>query len=244
MSDYLAAFTLGLLGLPHCLAMCGGIGTALMSRTPPPISQAPQPQAMEPQIIARQGSQNLMMRASNEVAGKTLLFGGGKMLAYIMIGTVAGLAGLLLGSMGSAWALFLRLFAAGLLFAMGLYALGLWRGPRQWENGALQLWQPLLGQLRKLDLQHNSHRLLAGVAWGLIPCGMVYSAMGLAAASGGPVQGGLVMFSFGLGTLPFVLIMAGLSTALTPLIQHRYWKPGAGILLMALAAWTAMTALA
>ena len=239
MTDYLAAFTLGLLGLPHCLAMCGGIGAALMTRPAPP-----EPHTAGPRLIARQGSQGLAMQATGEMANKTLLFGGGKMLAYIMIGTVAGLAGLLLGSMGSAWALFLRLLAAGLLFAMGLYALGLWRGLRHWENGALRLWQPVLGQLRKLDLQHSSHRLLAGVAWGLIPCGMVYSAMGLAVASGGPVQGGLVMFSFGLGTLPFVLIMAGLSTALTPLIQHRYWKPGAGILLMALAAWTAMTALA
>lgn len=213
MSDYLAAFTLGLLSLPHCFAMCGGISMALLST----------------------GRSN---------AGNALLYGGGKLIAYVLLGTVAGLAGLLLGGLGTTWALLLRLFAGILLIAMGCYALGLWRGPSQLETQAMRFWQPMVKQLRRLDLKRPGHRLLAGVGWGMIPCGMVYSAMGLALASGSLGSGALVMASFGIGTLPFVFAMAGLASVLTPLIRHPYWKRLAGILLIALGAWTVQLALA
>jgi hypothetical protein len=47
----------------------------------------------------------------------------------------------------------------------------------------------------------------AGLAWGWIPCGMVYAALPLALVAGGPVQGAAVMLAFGMGTLPNLLLI-------------------------------------
>ena len=44
------------------------------------------------------------------------------------------------------------------------------------------------------------HALLAGALWGWLPCGLVYTELSVAAASGGGLQGALVMSAFGAGT--------------------------------------------
>lgn len=41
-----------------------------------------------------------------------------------------------------------------------------------------------------------------GVVNGLLPCGLVYAALGLAVAAGGAAEGAFVMAAFGLGTVP------------------------------------------
>ncbi len=52
----------------------------------------------------------------------------------------------------------------------------------------------------------------AGMAWGFLPCGLVYGALFYAGLSGGPLGGAAVMAGFGLGTLPSVSAVAlGLS---------------------------------
>jgi sulfite exporter TauE/SafE len=61
-------------------------------------------------------------------------------------------------------------------------------------------------------------RVAFGVAWGLIPCGLVYSVLPLALFAGGAGQGSAVMIAFGLGTLPNLLatgfVMRGMGRAL------------------------------
>ncbi len=50
-----------------------------------------------------------------------------------------------------------------------------------------------------------------GMAWGMVPCGMVYGALPLALLAGNAASGALVMGAFGLGTLPNLLVISGLS---------------------------------
>jgi sulfite exporter TauE/SafE len=45
-----------------------------------------------------------------------------------------------------------------------------------------------------------------------LPCGLVYSALLVAASTGGPLSGGLGMVSFGIGTLP-PLLLVGIGAA-------------------------------
>jgi uncharacterized protein len=78
---------------------------------------------------------------------------------------------------------------------------------------------------------------LAGLAWGWIPCGMVYAVLPLALVAGGPLQGALVMAAFGVGTLPS---MAAVDVAVVKLagggqlMASRGWlKAGAGTLVIA-----------
>lgn len=58
--------------------------------------------------------------------------------------------------------------------------------------------------LRAGSLSGWSGRLAFGAANGLLPCGMVYAALAIAALAGGPLGGAVVMLAFGLGTVPLV----------------------------------------
>jgi len=49
---------------------------------------------------------------------------------------------------------------------------------------------------------------LLGVANGLLPCGLVYAALGLAVAGGDAAIGAMAMVAFGLGTAPLVTTFA------------------------------------
>ena len=46
-----------------------------------------------------------------------------------------------------------------------------------------------------------------GLTNGLLPCGLVYSALLIAASSGGLLSGGLGMFLFGMSTTPALLVV-------------------------------------
>lgn len=46
-----------------------------------------------------------------------------------------------------------------------------------------------------------------GLALGLIPCGLIYAALSVAAVAGGPLSGGLAMAAFGLGTVPVLAVI-------------------------------------
>ena len=66
-----------------------------------------------------------------------------------------------------------------------------------------------------------------GVIWGGLPCGLVYGTLILSFASAHALQGGLLMFAFGLGTLPMLLIVSATWT-LTRRFQHHFIRKVAG----------------
>jgi len=57
-----------------------------------------------------------------------------------------------------------------------------------------------------------------GMATGLLPCGLVYAALGMAVGSGGAAAGALTMLCFGLGTLP---LLGAAATGLRVSMQRR-----------------------
>lgn len=75
-----------------------------------------------------------------------------------------------------------------------------------------------------------------GLAWGLVPCGMVYGALTLALLAGNAGSGALVMGVFGVGTLPNLLVLSGLSGYLRSLSRRRAVRVGAGVAVMAFGA--------
>jgi sulfite exporter TauE/SafE len=72
-----------------------------------------------------------------------------------------------------------------------------------------------------------------GLAWGLVPCGMVYGALALAMLAGNAASGALVMGAFGLGTLPNLLVLSGLSGYLRRLSRRPGVRILAGVLVVA-----------
>jgi sulfite exporter TauE/SafE len=73
-----------------------------------------------------------------------------------------------------------------------------------------------------------------GLLWGLLPCGLVYSVLLIAATSAHAVDGALVMLAFGIGTTP-AMLLTGLGAArLSQLMRDRRTRLGAGLLIILL----------
>ncbi len=89
----------------------------------------------------------------------------------------------------------------------------------------------------------NVETLLLGALWGWLPCGLVYSILLYAAASGHALRSALIMIAFGLGTLPSMLGSTLLATQLARLFKRRETKWIAAALLATFGIWTVLAAL-
>jgi sulfite exporter TauE/SafE len=95
-----------------------------------------------------------------------------------------------------------------LLICAGLHLAGV-ASPLRWiERAGLPVWRRVQPHAARLGA--GRHAWLAGMAWGWLPCGLVYGALAAAIFAGSPLQGALAMLAFGLGTLPW-LLSAGLA---------------------------------
>ena len=81
------------------------------------------------------------------------------------------------------------------------------------------------------------HAFAAGMAWGWLPCGLVYGALLAAVFAGGAAQGALAMAAFGAGTLPWLLVAGVAAARLRQWAHlHRLRRAG-GLLLAGLGTW-------
>lgn len=203
-----AAFLAGILGGVHCIGMCGGIVGALAA-------------ASRGNAIARH-----------------LAFNAGRITSYGVAGAAMGAAGALLAMAGPLHVAQVALFvvANGLMLGLGLYIGGWGRAVVKLEGLGATLWRRIEPVRRALYPVDSTVKALgAGAAWGWVPCGLVYGMLPLAAASGGPGQGALVMMAFGLGTLPH-LLLAGFGAQRVLALRNRLWvRRAAGLLIVALA---------
>ncbi len=172
------AFTIGLLGSLHCVGMCGPIALAL----------------------PYQGKQRWV------AAANVLLYNGGRVITYALIGLVIGTLGkgLFLAGLQTQVSIGLGV----LLLLIALFSINveakLLRIP---AFSKLNNWvkQRLSGLLRR----HNRSSLFfIGMLNGLLPCGLVYMAVVGAISTGNVWQGMAYMSLFGLGTIPLMLATA------------------------------------
>ncbi|MFV0477236.1 MAG: sulfite exporter TauE/SafE family protein [Parahaliea sp.] len=161
----------------------------------------------------------------------------GRLLSYGLLGVLAGIASSTVDT--ASWTLFLRYLAGFLLLAMGLYIADWWRGLAWLERLGNYLWQPVQKQVRRwLPPRHAGHALALGLCWGAMPCGLIYSAVALAATQQNPFDAGLMMLAFGVGTLPAMLASSLSGAQLQKLLRRRAFKLGIALLLMAAGSWT------
>lgn len=124
----------------------------------------------------------------------------GRLGTYAVLGAVAGGTGASVP--GPVW--LSSAIAALLTLGFALVLAGIVPAPQVDLPG-----RGALGALvRRAD--HPS-RLLLGVVSGLMPCGLVWSALALAVAAGGALPGAAVMVAFGAGTVP---LLAGAAVGL------------------------------
>jgi sulfite exporter TauE/SafE len=75
--------------------------------------------------------------------------------------------------------------------------------------------------------------VLSGLAWGLMPCAMVYAALFTAMLTGSAVGGAIVMGAFGIGTLPGLIAASFGLRRLARVSQSRPQRIAAGLALAA-----------
>jgi len=206
-----SALVLGLLGGGHCLGMCGGLMGALTLAIPP----------------EQRGRRLRLLLAYNL----------GRILSYASAGMLLGLAGWAVAS--SPAALALRVVAALLLIAMGLYLAGWWSGLTRIEALGRGLWrhiQPVASRL--LPVSSLPRALLLGALWGWLPCGLVYSTLLWAASQGNAGYSAALMLAFGLGTWPVLLATGLAAERVNALLRRRSVRVAGGVLVMLFGIWT------
>lgn len=186
-----AAFLAGLMGSPHCVAMCGGFATA----------------------CARP-------------RGGLVFWHAGRLTTYALLGAVAGATG---GALpGPGW--LLAAVAVGLLVWSAAALGGLAPQPRIRIPGLARIGQRLAGEAGP------GARFAFGMTTGLLPCGMVYAALGIAVASAHPAAGAASMVAFGLGTVP---ALTALSAGVRRLAARSLWhRRGVALLVLVAGLWS------
>ena len=168
---------------------------------------------------------------------QTVAYHMGRVASYTLLGAIAGFAASV--SSIAVWTMGLRYAAGFLLVAMGLYVTGWWRGMAKLEQAGAALWRPVQRlSARLLPIRHWRHALGLGLCWGLMPCGLIYSSLAWAAASQQPAQAALLMFFFGLGTLPAMLATSFGAASVQQFLRRRGLKLVIGLFLMAAGAWS------
>jgi sulfite exporter TauE/SafE len=105
-----------------------------------------------------------------------------------------------------AWRMGLRVLAALMLIAMGLYTANWWLGLKYLERLGGRLWRPIQSASRNLiPTTRLPQAFMLGGIWGFLPCGLIYSALAWASARANATEAALLMFLFGIGTLPAML---------------------------------------
>ena len=120
-----------------------------------------------------------------------------------------------------------------LLIALGLYLAGIWHGITYLENSGQMLWKILQPYSKRyIPVQKLSQAFMLGALWGWLPCGMVYSILIGAIATGSAVRGGLLMIAFGVGTLPTLLTMGMSAVKLKTLLQSKWTRRVSGLVVL------------
>lgn len=166
----LSAWLMGLAGSPHCLAMCGPACAG----------------------VAQGCGGSQPRRALG-------WWHAGRTLGYVIAGAVVAESVQVLGGWGERSAMLRPVWSIAQVAALALGLWLLWRGqqprwfarltprPRARGDG----WQPMQGPRRAGVI---------GLGWTLLPCGLLYSALVVAALAGGAAAGAGVMAAFAAGS--------------------------------------------
>ena len=197
MNWILAGLAFGALGSVHCVGMCG------------------------PLALSLPGADRLPGRFLVE----RLLYNGGRVITYAVLGGLVGLVGRVVSLAG-----FQQVLSVGIGTAMVLVAIVPWvsRQVRRLEQAPSAFLRRVTAPIGTLYRSGGpAAMLLIGLLNGLLPCGFVYAALATAVTAGDPLASMTFMAAFGMGTGPAMLGVSLLgrlaSTAWRTRLQR--WMP-------------------
>ncbi|MFP8781042.1 sulfite exporter TauE/SafE family protein [Hydrogenophaga sp. RWCD_12] len=187
----LTALFMGIAGGPHCVAMCGA-ACAGISR-------------------GAAGGQN------SNVA--LLTFQASRLVGYATFGAFAAGSVQGLAWLGTNTAVIRPIWAMFHVAALLLGFVLIWQARQPaWLDGLAQgVWRHTRPMLNRLG---SRAPVVLGVAWALMPCGLLYSALMVASLSASAVQGAMIMALFSAGT--------SLSLTIGPWLLLRLKGDGSG----------------
>ncbi len=192
----------------HCIAMCGGLCAA---------------------ICHHQNNQQVLLTNLGRVATYTLL-------GAIFAGIIQG-ASLQLDV--ASWGLFLRLLMGSMLLLSGLVII--FKTKARWLviQKPLPFWPPIANLLKKIHLAHGSPQVFfKGMLWGLIPCGLLYGMLVIAATTADVFRLAGFMLFFGLGTVLPLLISQVVMKRLIASKKGLWMRAFSGVFVLILGLWT------
>ena len=131
---------------------------------------------------------------------------------------------------------FLQILSAIIMAGAGVYIAGWFPRFAYIEKAGVNIWKQIEPYGRKLiPVKNHTQAYLFGMVWGWLPCGLVYSALALAATSGDVTKSAFTMLAFGLGTLPAVMGIGVMTQVLTRLSRMQRFKQIIGIFMVILA---------
>ena len=147
------------------------------------------------------------------------LYNIGRAFTYAMMGAVLGFLGSSCEIFGLQQALSIGGGVLILILAAIYYLRPGWVGSTAWSAKVSNK----LGQLMRKDKSYGTYFSI-GILNGFLPCGLVYMALISAFATGAVWKGSVLMFFFGLGTIP---MMAGIMIAgkwIKPSVKNLFRK--------------------
>ena len=122
---------------------------------------------------------------------------------------------------------------------MGLYVANWWLGMQALERAGAKLWLPVQRfSSRFLPINNPLQGLALGLCWGLMPCGLIYSALAWSATAQSASYSAALMLCFGLGTIPAMLAVSLGADKLQGFLRRRGLKLFIGLMLIASGIWT------
>lgn len=183
----------GFLGSSHCLGMCGPFAVMIGAAS----------------------------RSPRDNLARQVIYGVGRVFTYSTLGAAVGFGGWRLVQ-ALPWLTHLpaalSALAGVLLIYYGLRTAGVL--PQRAVMGASSSCLPLASLRQLFRAPHASQVFLAGVLTGLLPCGLTYAFLTLAASAAHMARGGLTMMVFGIGTMP-AMILAGCSGSLMSVVARQ-----------------------
>ena len=196
-------FLVGALTSVHCIAMCGGIN---LTQSLP-------------------GSADSQKKSS---FSRVVLYNLGRVFSYTCIGFLLGFIGMMLGGSADVGIPVLiqgvlKLIAGLIMVMMGINMLGIFPWLRRFH---IRMPSFLAIRIRN-KLRTERRSFMIGILNGLMPCGPLQSMQILALASAAPFAGALSMLLFSLGTVPLMLGLGTIVSALGRKFAHTVLSVGA-----------------
>jgi len=207
-----AGMLMGFASSLHCAGMCGSIGSALMMTTHPTADQATR-------------------------ARMLLLTQVGRVFAYAVAGGIlGGFGSVLAGAFDQAAAYRMLQWASAVTLGwIGLSTAGLVPSVAAFDRLAAPVGTAVMTMTSRHPGLGLGAPLAVGVAWGFMPCAMVYGALFTAMLTGTGAGGATMMLGFGLGTLPAVMAGAMGVAALRDLGRRPHLALALGLAITAFA---------